>query len=172
MKYAFQTLHFLVSRHGVLRVTSSSVRRHYFAGHLESSFCHQPKSLQNVVKKVDFAKTQVWKPFYLPKTIFSGAVDLGAVDACPSQHSLFPNPSAVPEQQFGSRGGILGILVLWTEQCSAVPQQENQPTENADTKVHLGSKVHFLSLISESTEGKITAGLCILNIKQDFFKSI
>lgn len=125
----------------------------------------------NASKEKLFAKTQVWKPFYLPKTIFSGAVNLGAVDACPSQHSLFPNPSAVPEQQFGSRGGILGILVLWTEQCGAVPQQENQPTENADTKMHLGSKVHFLSLISESTEGKITAGLRILNIKQDFLKA-
>jgi len=49
--------------------------------------------------------------------------------------------------------------------CSAVLQQENQPTDSADTKILAGSKVHFLSLISRSTEWKITSGLCILNIK-------
>lgn len=49
--------------------------------------------------------------------------------------------------------------------CSILLQQENQPAENADTKMYVGPNVHFLSLISRSTEGKITSGLCILNVK-------
>lgn len=80
--------------------------------------------------------------------------------------------ASFPTPQNCSLGLVVFWVLPWTEQCSnPVLQQENQPTENAETKMHLGSKVRFLSLISRSTEEEITAGLHILNIKQHFLKA-
>lgn len=121
MKYAFQTLYFLVSRHGVLRVTSSSVRRHYFAGHLESSFCHQPKSLQNVVKKVDFGSLMLPKkntlqkhkfgnPFIYQRQYFQAQSIL--VQLMRAHHSTASFPT--PQQSQNSSLGLVGVFwVFW-----------------------------------------------------------
>lgn len=89
-----------------------------------------------MVKKLDFGslmlpktntlqKRRVLKPFYLLKTIFSGTVDLDVIDVWQSQHSLFPNPSAVPELQFRA-GGILGIVDRAVQPCVTAEKPANR----------------------------------------------
>lgn len=85
----------------------------------------------NASKDKLFAKRHVLKVFYLPKIIFSGMVDLDVIDVWHS--SLFPNPSAVPELQFGS-GGILDIVVNRAVQpCVTAGKPVNRKCRYKDT---------------------------------------
>lgn len=88
----------------------------------------------------------------------------------------FPIPQQVQKSSLGSVVGILGSVVgilgsavdRAAQPCVTAGKTANRKCTYKDAS---WLQSPFLSLISRSTEGKITAGLCILNIKQDFLKA-